>query len=75
MRFLFALLILGAGALIQAPTLSRQGKTGELWAMLALTVLTLCLFALFEFRPDALQYPMSMLQRVFTPVGDWILGQ
>ncbi|OUM99874.1 MAG: hypothetical protein BAA04_07250 [Firmicutes bacterium ZCTH02-B6] len=74
MRFLIALLILGANALIQWPTLSRRGQKGELWAMLVLTALTLGLFALCEFRPDALQYPMSLLQQVFTPVGDWILG-
>lgn len=74
MRFLFALIILGGSAALQAPGLRRRGRTGELWAMVAMTALTLALFAVYEFRPELLRSPMVLLRQVFTPVGDWILG-
>ncbi|HEY8416722.1 MAG TPA: hypothetical protein VIK93_01660 [Limnochordales bacterium] len=74
MRLFLALLILGGYALLQAPSLNRRGQRGELWAMLALTVLAIALFALHEARPNALQYPMVWMRSVFAPIGYWIVG-
>lgn len=69
-----AFIIVGGSALLQAPGLHRRGQTGELWTMLALTVVTLGLFALHELNREALQYPMVLLRMIFTPVGYWIVG-
>ena len=73
-RVFLALIILGGSALLQAPVLLRRGLRGELWAMLALTALTLGLFAVYEFRPQVLEYPMVFLRMVFAPLGYWIVG-
>lgn len=75
MRLLVALLVLGASAVVQGRRLSRQGQRGELWAMAVLTALTASAFVVYEVRPELLQAPMTVMRRVFTPVGDWILGR
>lgn len=69
-----ALVILGGYALLQAPGLSRRGQRGELWAMLGLTALAIALFAVHEFRPNALQYPMVLMRSIFAPIGYWLVG-
>ena len=75
MTLLAAAVILGSAAVIQGRILNRRGLRGELWAMWVLTVLALVCFVIYEMRPELLQYPMQVMRRVFTPVGDWILGR
>lgn len=75
MRLLIALLVLGGSAVVHGRLLARRGQQGELWAMAVLTVLTAAAFVVYEVRPELLQAPMTVMRRVFTPVGDWILGR
>lgn len=75
MRLLIAMLILGGAAVIHGRALSRRGERGELWAMVVLTGLALAAFVIYELHPELLRSIMVGMRRVFTPVGDWILGK
>lgn len=75
MRILLAVLILGGGAAVEGWILYRRRQTGELWAMLTLTAAALAAFVVYQLRPELLQYPMFLMRRVFTPIGDWIVGR